>query len=281
MVFSAILSFLLPLLPGIAHSSSTDIYVLAGAANRLPAEELAGIFCQRTGHKVYLSFGGSGHVLSQMTLGRKGDVYFPGSSDFMELAKEKGLVVSSTERHVAYLVPVIAVQKGNPKNIRLLKDLLRPGIRVVIANPDGVCLGAYSVEIIEKNMTSQEKAAFKRNLVNYTDSCERTAMAISLKVADATIGWHVFERWDPRGIEILRLKKEEISRVAYIPIAVSVFSRNRPSAGGFISFVVSEAGKRVFKRYGYFTELEEALAFVGERKPVGGKILIPRDWIPK
>jgi molybdate transport system substrate-binding protein len=53
-------------------------------------------------------------------------------------------------------------------------------------------LGLYAVEIVEKNFTAEEKAAFKKNLVNYTESCEKTATAISLKTADAVIGGKCF-----------------------------------------------------------------------------------------
>ena len=85
-----------------------------------------------------------------MKLTKKGDIYFPGSSDFMELAKRDGIVFPETESKVVYLVPAINVQKGNPKDIKTLKDLTRHGIRIAIANPESVCVGIYAVEIIEK-----------------------------------------------------------------------------------------------------------------------------------
>jgi molybdate transport system substrate-binding protein len=44
------------------------------------------LFEQRTGAKVILHFGGSGQMLAQLKLAQRGDLYFPGSSDYMELA---------------------------------------------------------------------------------------------------------------------------------------------------------------------------------------------------
>jgi molybdate transport system substrate-binding protein len=96
-------------------SSAEELLVFAGAASKPPTEEVAKVFEAKTGVKVYLTFGGSGFVLSQMTLAKKGDIYFPGSSDYMEIAKKKDLVFPETERNVVYLVPAINVQKGNPK----------------------------------------------------------------------------------------------------------------------------------------------------------------------
>lgn len=262
-------------------SFAQEIYVFAGAASKPPTEEAARVFEKKTGVKVNLTFGGSGFVLSQMQLAKKGDVYFPGSSDYMEVAKKKRLVFPETEKNVVYLVPAINVQKGNPKGIKSLKDLLQPGLRVAIANPDGVCVGLYAVEIIEKNMSPTEKAAFKKNLVNYTESCEKTATAISLKAVDAVVGWSVFQYWDPERIQTVPLKKEEIPRIGYIPIAISQFTTNRPLAQSFIDFILSNEGLAIFRKYNYFMSPGEASAWIGAKKPVGGEYALPSDWMVK
>ncbi|GAB4534904.1 MAG: molybdate ABC transporter substrate-binding protein [Thermodesulfovibrionia bacterium] len=262
-------------------SAEQSLMVFAGAASKPPTEEAAKAFEKKTGVKVDVVFGGSGYVLSQMILVKKGDIYFPGSSDYMEVAKKKGVVYPETERYVVYLVPAINVQKGNPKNIKSLKDLTRAGLKVAIANPEGVCVGAYAIEIIEKNFSAEEKAKFKKNLINYTESCEKTATAISLKAADAVIGWRVFHYWDPERIETIPLKKSEIVRIGYIPIAISSFTRNRELAQRFIDFLLSEDGKAIYRRYNYFMTPDEAVAWIGEKKPVGGEYVVPKEWIKK
>jgi molybdate transport system substrate-binding protein len=255
--------------------------VFAGGASKPPTEEAAKAFEKKTGAKVDIVFGGSGYVLSQMILSKKGDIYFPGSSDYMELAKKKGVVYPETERQVVYLVPAINVQKGNPKKIKSLKDLTRPVLKVAIANPEGVCVGAYAVEIIEKNFTPEEKAQFRKNLINYTESCEKTATAISLKTVDAVIGWRVFQYWDPERIETIPLKPSEIIRIGYIPVAISRFTKNRELAQRFIDFLLSEEGKAIFRKYHYFMTPDEAFAWIGAKKPVGGEYLVPKEWIKK
>jgi molybdate transport system substrate-binding protein len=65
-----------------------NLLIFAGAASKPPTEVLAKLFQQTNGVQVRVTFGGSGFILSQMKLTRKGDVYFPGSSDFMEKAKQ-------------------------------------------------------------------------------------------------------------------------------------------------------------------------------------------------
>jgi molybdate transport system substrate-binding protein len=216
-----------------------------------------------------------------MTLAKKGDIYFPGSSDFMELAKKKGAVFPETERYAVYLVQAINVQKGNPKKIRTLRDLTRPGLRVALANPEGVCVGLYAVETIEKHLTPAEKAALRKNLVNYTESCEKTATAVSLKTVDAVIGWSVFEHWDPARIETIPLKKQEISRIGYIPAAIATYTKNRAMAQKFIDFLLSAEGQAIYRKYHYFMTPDEASTWIGAKKPVGGEYVLPPEWVKK
>lgn len=269
------------ILPTDENQVQKELLIYVGAASKPPTEEIVKQFEQETGIKVNAIFGGSGYVMSQMKLAGKGDIYFPGSSDYMEIAKRENLVFPETEKRVVYLVNAINVQKGNPKNIQSLKDLCKPGIKVVIANPEGVCVGSYAVEIIEKNLSEQEKKQFRENLKNYTESCDKTAAAISLKTVDAVIGWRVFQYWNPELIETIPLKSTEIVRIGYIPIAVATYSKNKKLAQQFINYVTGEKGKAIFKKYSYFATPKEAEKYIGVSKPVGGEYVVPNSWLNK
>lgn len=269
----------LTLLSGHMALAEERLLAYVGAASKPPTEEATKLFEEKTGIKVDLIFGGSGYVLSQMKLAKQGDLYFPGSSDYMDKAKREGEVLPETEKIVVYLVSAINVQPGNPHNIRRLKDLTKPGLKVVIANPETVCVGAYAVEIIEREFTFLEKQAFRKNLINYAGSCEQTANAIALKQADAAVGWSVFQDWDPKRIETVPLKKEEIPRIGYIPIAVAKYSKNPELAKRYIDFLVGPEGQAVFQKYKYFATPDEAIVYIGEKKPVGGEYVVPADWI--
>ncbi len=260
------------------QASPKRILIFAGAASKPATDEATRIFHEKTGIPVDVVFGGSGFVLSQMKLAKKGDLYFPGSSDFMDLAKREGLVFAETEKKVVYLVSAINVQRGNPKGIHSLKDLTRDGIRVALANPEMVCVGTYAVEIIEKNLTPEEKQRLRKNLVNYTESCEKTANVISLKAVDAVIGWSVFEHWDPGRIQTVSLRPEEISRIGYIPIAISRFTRDRTLAQKFIDFLFSPEGRAVFRKYHYLMTSQEARGFARPDTPIGGEYVLPGEW---
>ncbi|PUA34112.1 MAG: hypothetical protein B9J98_01650 [Candidatus Terraquivivens tikiterensis] len=129
-----------------------EIVVFAGAAAAPVYREAASVFESRYGVKVTINLGGSGSLLSAMEITRIGDVYIPGTAEYLILANEKGIVnfTSSPPRIIAYLVLAIIVQKGNPLNITSIEDLAKPGIRVGIADPKSVCIGAYAKELLEK-----------------------------------------------------------------------------------------------------------------------------------
>lgn len=279
MFLSVMLAWLSGCSPTSSDAQPKRLQIFVGAASQPATEEIVSAFEAETGVKVEAIYGGSGYVLAQMKLARQGDIYFPGSSDYMKMAKADGEVLPETERTVVYLVPAINVQAGNPRQIRGLADLTRPGLRVAIANPEGVCVGAYAVEIMERNFSVTQKMAFRQNLVNYTESCAKTAMVVSLQAVDAVLGWRVFQYWDSSRIETVPLPAEAISRIGYIPIAVSRYSQQPELAQQFIDFVVSARGKAIFGRYHYFASPQAAQRWIGAEKPVGGRYEVPKAWL--
>ena len=128
-----------------------SITAFAGSASKPALEEAARVFEEETGIKVYLTFGGSGTMLSQLEIAREGDLYIPGSPDYMLKAEDEGVIYPDSIVEIAYLVPAILVQEGNPSNIQSLADLAQPGIEVGVGAPETVCVGLYAYEILEYN----------------------------------------------------------------------------------------------------------------------------------
>jgi len=251
------------------------IEVFVGSATKPAIEEAAALYEKKHPVRVLLHFGGSGKMLSEMKLARRGDLYLPGSSDFMDMAKREGLVLADTEKRVAYLIPAINVLAGNPKNIRSLEDLARPGVRIGIARPDAVCVGLYAAEVLERSGLAEK---VRPNIVTHAESCEKTAQLAALGAVDAVLGWRVFHYWQPGKIETVLLDPEQIPRVGYIPIAVSVDSKDRARAQGFIDFLIGEEGQAVFRKWHYLTSVEEARRFARPDTPVGGEWKLPAGW---
>jgi len=240
-------------------SGTSRIVVFAGAASAPVLEEATHVFEAKHGVKVELRLGGSGSVLSAMRISRTGDIFLPGSPDFLLQAAKQG-IVNLTTGHVevfAYLVPAIIVQKGNPKNITSLEDLAEPGIRVGIADPESVCVGLYARDLLQKNGLWE---TVSKNIVVYAQSCDATAALIPERAVDAILGWHVFQAWSPDKADIVWITPSRIPKISYIAGAVSVFAEERASAEAFLDFLASSDGRAIWAKYGYFVTLEDAKA---------------------
>lgn len=259
-----------------ATAEQQTITAFCGAASKPAIEEVARAFTEKTGIKVYLTFGGSGTVLSQMELSKSGDLYIPGSPDYIVIAEQRGVIEPKSVKIIAYLVPAILVQPGNPRNIKTLSDLAKPGIRVGIGNPEAVCVGLYAVEILERDNLLE---AVGKNIVTYAESCEKTASLIALKSVDAILGWDVFHSWNPKSIDIVYLKPEQIPRIAYIPAVISKFSKDKDSALKFLNFLDSPESQKIFSKWGYIVADSEARKFAPSAE-IGGEYKLPKYYKP-
>jgi molybdate transport system substrate-binding protein len=238
-------------------------------------EEIAARFEQEKGIRVNMIFGGSGTLLSQIELSKQGEIYLPGSPDYIIIAERKRLVIEKSDRIVAYLIPAIITPAGNPANIQSLQDLTRPGVRIGIGNPETVCLGLYGVEILERN---DLLVPVMKNVVTFGGSCSKTANLAAMNKVDAILGWRVFHFWNPDRMDYVRLAPEDIPRISYIPISIPVYTKDVALSKAFIEFVLSPLGRSVYEEYGYLTSLEEAKAFAPQAS-VGGEYTLPSEYL--
>lgn len=252
-----------------------SLLFFCGSAVKVPMEEIARAYERERGIKVLVNYGGSGSLLSQMELSRKGDVYLAGSPDYISIGERKKLLIPGTDKKVAYLIPAIIIPKGNPAHIRSLDDLARPGVRVGIGNPETVCLGLYGIELLEHNKLL--RPVLKNNVAVFTKSCEDTAMLAVLGKVDAILGWDVFASWNPKEVEWIRLASDVIPRIAYIAIAIPVFTKDRGLSQDFINYVTGPKAKKIFERWRYITDETRAREFAPQAR-IGGEYRLPQEY---
>ena len=250
------------------------ITVFCGSASKPAMSEIAVAYEEQTGITAELIFGGSGNLLSQMELSGKGDIYAPGSPDYIIIGERRGQLIEGSDRIVAYLVPAIITPAGNPAGIRTLEDLAEPGVRVGLGNPETVCLGLYSVELLEQAGLFD---AVLPNVVTFGASCSKTANLTAMEQVDAVLGWRVFESWNPRRMEQVPIEPARIPRISTVPIAIPIHTRDRERSQGFIDFVLSPDGLAAFERHGYLVDRTAALE-LAPGADIGGEYQLPDDY---
>lgn len=251
-----------------------EIDAFVGSATKPVMEELAEAFERKTGIKVNLHFGGSGTMLSEMKMSKRGELYIPASPDYMSKARRDGVVYSDTEKIITYLVPAIGVQKGNPKNIESLEDLGRPGVTVGICDPESCVIGEYAVEILE---STEIMAKVKPNIVTHAMSASKTAALIPFGKVDAILIWRIVGNWNPEEMDIVLIDPDKIPRIAYVSGAVSTYAKDKESAKEFLNFLTSEEGREIFARWGYMGTEKEARRYAPEAE-IGGEYILPAEW---
>jgi len=224
--------------------------VFAGAASKPALEELARAYRDRAGITVDVTFGGSGSVLTQFSQEHYGDVYVPGSDDFMDQAEGKDAVLKDTRKALVYLVPTLCVAQRNPKHTKGLADLSRPDVRVVIGEPKSVCLGAIAQATLQAEGTWDKVAP---RVASYATSCENVLQELLLGEADVIIGWDVFARQQPAKVEAIALPAA-YSRPRNIPAAVIKWSPKPEAAKAFIEFLAGPEARLVWQQHGYTVE---------------------------
>lgn len=269
------LVMVLMIISGCTAQAPDTITAFCGSASKPAMEEAADAFQEKTGIEVYLNFSGSGTMLSQMKISKSGDLYIPGSPDFMAMAVKDGVAESDSIKIIAYLVPAILVPRGNPKNIQSLSDLAMPGIEVGIGNPESVCVGLYAYEIMEYSGLMEE---IEPNIVTHAESCSKTATLVALNSVDAILGWRVFASWHDT-VDVVYLEPEQLPRLAYIPGAVSTYTQNKENARKFLDFLVSPEGQEIFAKWGYIATEEEARKYAPDAE-IGGEYRLPDTYRP-
>ena len=81
-----------------------------------------------------LQFGGSQSLLSGIQLAPRGDLYLPADDSYLLLARDNGLLAEMLP--LARMKAVLAVPKGNPKQLRSVDDLVRGKVRRPALQPE-------------------------------------------------------------------------------------------------------------------------------------------------
>jgi len=234
---------------GAPDKAKGSLYLYAGAGLRSAMEDLIHAFTARTGVAVQCDYGGSGMLISRLRLARTGDLFMPGDIWYVELAEKEGLIASKA--NVCWFVPVILVEKGNPKNLRTLADLARPGLRLGLGDPRACQVGRASEEIFAKNKI--DAAAIEKNLAFSSVTVNELGLQIVTGKLDAAIVWDAIaaQYADRADVVPIPPRQNVFSRVT---VGVLNSARDRALADEFVKFLQSDDGQSVFRKFHYRTE---------------------------
>jgi len=177
--------------PSGRESAEQPLQILCGGSFRPPMEKLVEMFEAETGHKAELVLGQSEDHLPRVKMKAAGDV-FVSHDPYIDYTEQAGAMRRWVQ--VGYVAPVLVVKKGNELDIQRIEDLTRPGLRVILPNPEYSTCGEMVFKLLEK------KGIKDAVLANVGDALVRShsqvAQAIKLGHRDAGIMWNgVAHNW--------------------------------------------------------------------------------------
>src|SRR5262249_19605876 len=142
-----------------------------------------------------------------------GDLYLPADDSYVSIGRDKGLLAEAIP--LARMSPVLAVEAGNPNHITSLDDLLRPDVRLGLADPDAAAVGKVTRDVLRKGGRWDEldrRKSVSKATVN------DLANAIQLGSVDAGFVWDATVR-QVNGLEAVHIPQfEGVS--AHVSVAV-------------------------------------------------------------
>lgn len=251
-VFAVILISIFPLLllarEGIGQTGK-EIIVSAAISLTNAFEEMGKTFQEKQKNvRVLFNFGGSGDLSRQIIGGAPVDVFASASPKDMDDLDKMNMILKETRTDFAGNRVVLVVPAHATLNLASFNDLKRGEIkRIAIGNPKTVPAGRYSEEVLKYfNLMDgvKDKLIFAGNVRQVLDYVARGEV-------DAGMVYSTDAAIKADRVKIAVEASEQSHKPVVYPIAVIKGSKKEFLGKEFISFVVSQEGKQIMKKYGF------------------------------
>lgn len=225
--------------PGGAERTLT---VFAAASLEQPVTELADrLEQQRPDLDVTLSLDGSANLLAQVGEGAPADILATADQQTMDRAVADGLT-EGTPRPLASNRLALAVPRGNPADVRSIKDLERPELRLVQCAPGVPCGDAATT------------LAQRAEVTLAPDSEESSVSGVLSKItageADAGIVYTTDIARSGGKAQQVPLP-ESLTVTTSVPIVEVRGARNPEAARAFLDLATGPDGQRILADHGF------------------------------
>lgn len=232
-------------------ASATETLHVYGPGGPAPAmKKAAAVYAQRHGVDVVVEAGPTAKWAEKAR--QDADIVFSGAENMMSgFADALPGLFDLTEARPLYLRPAaILVRPGNPKGIRGLQDLLKPGMRVLTVAGAGQT-GLWE-DVAGRTGDIRIVRALRSNIafpeaVNSATAKQRWQQDAAL---DAWLIWNIWQVENPALAETVELEPQfRIYRDT--GVVVTHKGRNNRHAAGFADFLASAEGAEIFAAAGW------------------------------
>jgi molybdate transport system substrate-binding protein len=233
-----------------------DVIVLCGGSMRAVLEDAIKEYSQVSTDTVVPSYGDSGELCVQIQHTGKGDLYLC-HDPFMPWAAERGLIAKWAT--VGYFDIVLVVPKGNPKNIRELKDLAQPGLRLGFGD-----LSYSTCGILAKNVVANLDCGKEilKNVKMENKGHQERCTDVAMGTLDAAIVWAPVAKLFADKLDIITVPTDSVDAVTSatygksdlrnvkVTLGLTRSGETNPAAIRFYDYATTKC-KDIFDRRGF------------------------------
>jgi accessory colonization factor AcfC len=152
-----------------------------------------------------------------------------------------------------YLRPLsILVRPGNPKKIHGLKDILKPGVEVLVVN--GAGQNGVWEDMAGRKGEIKTVIALRTNIVAYAkNSAEARQTWIDKNDIDVWLIWDIWQVANPQLADVVSIERD-YAIYRDTGIAITQRAESKPAAKAFVNFLQSPKGAKIFAKWGWKTE---------------------------
>lgn len=216
-----------------------ELFVYCGAGMKKPFQDIADGFEKETGCKMTVNFANAAQIQTQINTAKEGDLFIAGSE--VELKPIKDLVTDQLP--LVKHIPVLAVQKDNPKAIQGLQDLTKEGIRLVLGDVESTPIGKIADKALK-----DAKILDKVDIVSRALTAPPMATALANDECDAVIIWK--ENVNTELLDIVDTADLN-TYVKKVPAASLSTSKDSEARDAFLNYLKSEKATAIWEKYGY------------------------------
>jgi molybdate transport system substrate-binding protein len=234
----------------------TELNIFAAASLTDAFKEIGMKFeAANPGTKLIFNFAGSQQLSQQIGQGAPADVFASANNRQMDVMIQSGQVISGTQRTFVRNRLVVIYPKDNPARLTTLKDLAKPGIKLVLAAKD-VPVGGYALDFLARasklpDYTEAYSPTVLANVRSYEENVKAVLSKVALGEADAGIVYTSDIALDSAD-KIGRLDiPDNLNTIAAYPIAPIKDSQHADLAKKFVEYVLSPAAQQILVKYGF------------------------------
>lgn len=234
----------------------TDVTVFAAASLTGVMADIANQYeALHPGVHIVYNFDGSQALRTQIEQGAKADVFLSANTKQLYALRDQGLMDNSSIGLFVKNKLAVIVPSSNPGNISTLKDLARPGTRLVIGTKD-VPVGDYARQVLAKMANDTAFGPSYRDAVLENVMSEETAVTgvvakVQLGEADAGIVYESDITPGNRDKFSVIAIPDKYNIIAEYPAGIVRSSGNHEEAAGFIAYLKSDPGRATLVKYGF------------------------------